>query len=163
MENESLEKFTPRAQTVLSLAEKEADEANHPMITPEYLLLGILREGKCSAAKILKKFGLEYIALRPVVQSLVGIGPSNDKISFPAVFSKKSQAMLALAERQTEESGAKKIDTENILYFIITTEDGGVIEKSFKRLGLDIKVLFIILNKKMSSKIDKAQMDYVLS
>ncbi|MDE0838052.1 MAG: hypothetical protein OSB41_03270, partial [Kiritimatiellae bacterium] len=38
--------FTPRAQRVVKLAQKEADAFNHPYVGTEHLLLGLIALGE---------------------------------------------------------------------------------------------------------------------
>ena len=55
---------TPEADTVVSLAAKEAAELGDLCIGPEHLLLGILGEGKSAAAKVLAEHGLSVDGVR---------------------------------------------------------------------------------------------------
>jgi ATP-dependent Clp protease ATP-binding subunit ClpC len=49
--------FTPRAANVFRLAQREVEMYSHPQLTPEHLLLGILREGEGVAAHVLMRLG----------------------------------------------------------------------------------------------------------
>src|SRR5579863_5929419 len=49
---------------VLAYAAEEADRLGHKHIGTEHLLLGLLREEKCSAAKILQERGLKLAQIR---------------------------------------------------------------------------------------------------
>jgi ATP-dependent Clp protease ATP-binding subunit ClpC len=51
--------ITPRAANVLRLAQREVEMYSHPYLTPEHLLLGILREGEGVAAQILMRLGFD--------------------------------------------------------------------------------------------------------
>jgi ATP-dependent Clp protease ATP-binding subunit ClpA len=56
--------FTPRAKNVLELGLREARQLGHGHIGPEHLLLGILREGRGLAARIITDAGLNPATLR---------------------------------------------------------------------------------------------------
>jgi uncharacterized protein (TIGR02246 family) len=56
--------LTSECKRILNFAADEADRLNHTYIAHEHLLLGILREEKCEAAKILSARGLDHAALR---------------------------------------------------------------------------------------------------
>jgi ATP-dependent Clp protease ATP-binding subunit ClpA len=56
--------FTPRAKKVWELSLREALALKHNYIGTEHLLLGLLREGKGLAAKILADAGLDFVELR---------------------------------------------------------------------------------------------------
>ena len=47
------EKFSESARKVLSLAQEEAQQFNHNYIGTEHILLGLVREQECVAAKVL--------------------------------------------------------------------------------------------------------------
>lgn len=56
--------LTPRAQQVLALARKEAEQLNHASIGAEHLLLGLIRMGTGVAVNVLLKIGLDLEAVR---------------------------------------------------------------------------------------------------
>ncbi|MDL2327315.1 ATP-dependent Clp protease ATP-binding subunit [Ruminococcaceae bacterium OttesenSCG-928-A11] len=55
--------LTPEAQRVLELAEAQADKLRHPKVEPEHLLLGMLQEAGCAAAKLVRSTGAEPDAI----------------------------------------------------------------------------------------------------
>jgi ATP-dependent Clp protease ATP-binding subunit ClpA len=57
-------RFTPRAKVVLELSLREALALKHKHIGTEHILLGLLREGKGLAAKVLADAGLDFAGLR---------------------------------------------------------------------------------------------------
>jgi ATP-dependent Clp protease ATP-binding subunit ClpC len=67
--------FTPRAKKVLELALREALSLNHSYIGPEHILLGVARENKGVAARILLNFGADAEAIRERTIALLG-GPA---------------------------------------------------------------------------------------
>lgn len=64
--------FSPRAKKVLELALREALRLKHNVITPEHILLGILREGNGLAATILADAGVDFGKLRDGVTRSLG-------------------------------------------------------------------------------------------
>ena len=69
-----LQGFAPDAQRVIELAEAQAGKLGHKRMEPEHLLLGILQEKKCVAAKIIAGAGVEPDALVGELFSLLGKG-----------------------------------------------------------------------------------------
>ena len=59
--------FTPRAKKVLEVSLREALSLRHDYIGTEHLLLGIVREDKCLAARILADLGATREAVRAAV------------------------------------------------------------------------------------------------
>lgn len=56
--------FTPRAKKSFELAHREAIRLKQPLIHPEHILLGILRDGAGMAAAVLAENGISPDALR---------------------------------------------------------------------------------------------------
>ena len=67
--------FTPRAKKVLELALREALELGHNCISPEHLLLGLVREGEGVGAQVLVKLGADLSRLRQQVTELLAEDP----------------------------------------------------------------------------------------
>lgn len=59
--------FGAETKRVLQSAADEADRLSHPEISPEHLLLGILREAQCVAASVLTENGMQLDSMRDVV------------------------------------------------------------------------------------------------
>jgi hypothetical protein len=59
--------FTPRSKKVLELALREMRELGKTYISPEHILLGLLREGEGVAAQVLKSLGVSYDEIRKQV------------------------------------------------------------------------------------------------
>ena len=61
-------RFTERAQAALRLAQEASAELGHGYVGSEHLLLGLTREGKGVAARVLQAAGVEpdtaYVPLR---------------------------------------------------------------------------------------------------
>ena len=51
--------FTQKAQKALMLAKKKSKENHHNYIGTEHILVGLLREGNGTAAKVLTAMGVE--------------------------------------------------------------------------------------------------------
>jgi ATP-dependent Clp protease ATP-binding subunit ClpC len=63
--------FTAEAKRILQFAAEEADRLTHSYIGTEHLLLGILREERCLAAKILMEKGMRSDTLRSDIVTLL--------------------------------------------------------------------------------------------
>jgi len=55
--------LTPEADRVMELAEAQADKLHHEMVEPEHILLGMLQEKGCAAAKLILSTGAEPDAM----------------------------------------------------------------------------------------------------
>lgn len=64
--------FTPRAKKALELALREALDLGHDWIGPEHILLGLLRDDRVLAVKILAQQNISAAALRRRVLTALG-------------------------------------------------------------------------------------------
>jgi hypothetical protein len=72
--------MTPRAQAALSLGAEEAASGGRPLVEPEHLLVGLLREGGGLAASLLATFNMSLgtvkTALQPTADPIAAWGCS---------------------------------------------------------------------------------------
>src|SRR3712207_178196 len=73
-----LDKFTKRAKQVLSLAQEEARNFNHPYVGTEHILLGLIRDQEGLAGRVLNDLGVKYGQARNAVEFIVGHGENVD-------------------------------------------------------------------------------------
>ena len=69
-------KFTPRAEEALRLAQEAAEEMGHGYVGSEHLLLGLLREEEGIAHRVLTEHGLDDDMVCTVLRRSVGTGLS---------------------------------------------------------------------------------------
>ena len=68
------QKFTPRAENVLRLAQETALELGHGYVGSEHLLLGLASQEYSAAARSLQSSGVDSRSLRSAISQLVGTG-----------------------------------------------------------------------------------------
>jgi ATP-dependent Clp protease ATP-binding subunit ClpC len=68
--------FSTETKRVLGYAAEEADRLMHNYIGTEHLILGLLREKQCLAARILNGKGLELYSVRADIVTLLNQRPS---------------------------------------------------------------------------------------
>ena len=89
--------FTPRAKHIANIACMEANSRGYVSAEPEHLLLGLLREYDCSAAKIIFKTGLDIDKLFTIL-----IDATSSNVFRP----------IPVASRISSKDGVKKSDTK---------------------------------------------------
>ena len=126
-------RLTDRARRVLVLAQEEARLLHHPFIGCDHLLLGLVSEGRGVAARALVSAGMELEPVREVVRRLEG--RSGPAIGSPP-FTPGAKKVLELALRETLTRGEKSIDTEHLLFGLVSVEDG-VVASTCAAFGTD--------------------------
>jgi len=117
-------KFSPRLNEVLSFSREEALRLGHNAIGPEHFLLGILREGKGSAALILKALDVDLSALRKVIESSI-VNNEKSEYSNSSNLELKKQAAKAvkLAHLELMIFKSVEIKTIHLLLSMLKDED----------------------------------------
>jgi ATP-dependent Clp protease ATP-binding subunit ClpC len=107
------ERFTERARQVVVLAQDEARALAHDYIGTEHLLLGLLREEKGIAARVLGSLDITADEVRAQVARMVGEGDEVATGQIP--FTPGAKKSLELALREALSLGHDYIGTEHIL------------------------------------------------
>src|SRR5207253_7748519 len=92
------ERFTERARQVVVLAQEEARALKHNYIGTEHLLLGLLREEKGVAARVLESLGVSFDGARAQIERIVGAGDSAPTRQIP--FTPRAKKVLELSLRE---------------------------------------------------------------
>ena len=129
------ERFTDRAHRVIVLAQEEARSFNHNYIGTEHILLGLIQEGECVAAKALESMGISLEAVRQEVEEIIGRGSQPHVGHIP--FTPRAKKVLELSLREGLQMGHKYIGTEFLLLGLIR-EGEGVAAQVLVKLGADL-------------------------
>jgi ATP-dependent Clp protease ATP-binding subunit ClpC len=127
--------FTPRAQRVIQLARKEADNFNHPYVGTEHLLLGLIALGEGVAVNVLQKMNVSLEAVRLEVEQAVGHGPETKTVG-NVPFTPRSKKVLQLAIAEAQALGHTYVGTEHVLLGLLR-EGEGVAAQVLRNLNVD--------------------------
>jgi len=115
------ERYTERAQKVLSLAQEQAIELGHPAVGTEHLLLGLVSEGEGIAAKALSNLGVDRDKVREAILKLIGEGDSRSQ---EIGFTPRAKMVLELSWDEARQMGVNYVGTEHILLGLIREGEG---------------------------------------
>jgi hypothetical protein len=127
--------FTPRANQVLTLSQKEAARFNHNFVGTEHVLLGLIALGQGVAVNVLRKQGLDLECVRREMEKQVGRGP-DQKIIGDIPFTPRVKKVLALAAKEAKALNHSYIGTEHILLGLLREGDG-VASRILTSLGVN--------------------------
>ncbi|MFC1499056.1 ATP-dependent Clp protease ATP-binding subunit [Verrucomicrobiota bacterium] len=132
----SFTNFTPRAQRMIQLAKKEADNFNHPYVGTEHLLLGLIALGEGVAVNVLERMGVSLESVRYEVEKTVGHGPETKTVgNIP--FTPRSKKVLQLAMAEARSLNHTYVGTEHLLLGLLR-EGEGVAAQVLRNLDMDI-------------------------
>ncbi|MCH9036252.1 MAG: ATP-dependent Clp protease ATP-binding subunit [Chloroflexi bacterium] len=130
------EKFSERARRVLSLAQEEAQNFNHNYIGTEHILLGLVREQDCVAAKVLVNLGVQLNKVRSAVEFIIGRGEKST--SGEIGLTPRAKKVIELAVDEARRLNHQYIGTEHLMIGLLREGDGvaaGVLES----LGVNLE------------------------
>jgi ATP-dependent Clp protease ATP-binding subunit ClpA len=132
------ERFTNQSRRVVVLAQEEARMLDHNYIGTEHLLLGLLAEGRGSAARALAAMDVTLQAARDQVLEIIGRGQAQQSGHIP--FTPRAKKSLELSLREALQLGDGYIGTGHLLLGLIHHGDN-VATKILGSLGADLKEL----------------------
>lgn len=131
------ERFTKRAQRVLTLAQEEAQRLNHNYLGTEHVLLGVLREGEGLGARLVEEFGCTLDTMRQSVQDTVGKGPSGEAAEGEVPVTPRLKKVLELAVDEAARLEHRYVGTEHLVLGLLR-EGEGVAGRLLKDLGMEL-------------------------
>jgi hypothetical protein len=130
------ERFTDRARQVMALANQEAQRFNHEYIGTEHILLGLIKEGTGTAARVLIDMGVDIRQARMEVEKLIKSGPDMVKMGkLPQT--PRAKQVIAFAIEEARSLKHDYVGTEHLLLGLIREKDG-VASQVLMNLGLQL-------------------------
>jgi hypothetical protein len=136
MSDEGMSNFTPRAQELLSLAREEASRLNHDFVDTEHLLLGLIKFGEGTAAKVLQKMGLDFEAVRLEVEKRLGTR-ADQKTASNIPYTPEVEKILDLASREARQLQHTHVGTGHILLGLLFESEVNA-ARLLKSFGMDL-------------------------
>jgi hypothetical protein len=116
------QRFTPRARKAIVHAREEAAELGSAQLGTEHLLLGLVRERKGIAARVLKDHGVTEERVRVAVAAVAvsaGDAPPDE-----VPFAPRAKKAIQLAVREALQLGHNYVGTEHLLLALFTEGEG---------------------------------------
>ena len=111
--------FTQQVSDIVVYGKEEANRLQNDHIEPEHLLLGILRDGECKAAEILKSFYLDLKGIKNELETQLREKPILENSSQDISFSEEASKILTLSKLEARLMNDEKVDTPHILLAIM--------------------------------------------
>jgi ATP-dependent Clp protease ATP-binding subunit ClpC len=118
------ERFSDRARRAVVRAQEEARLLNHDYIGTEHILLGLLAERACAAARALGSLNVTLEAAREQVREIVGQGSQEQGQRGHIPFTPRAKKVLELSLREALNLRSEIIGTEHLLLGLIDEGDG---------------------------------------
>lgn len=135
------QKFTPRARRVLQYAQEEALRLNSRSIDIEHVLLGLIREGHGTAARILASMGVELPELRRAVELISEKRRrAQHQLGEELGLTPRAKRVIELAVDEARRPGHHYLGTEHLLLGL-ACEGEGTAAAVFRSMGMSLDEL----------------------
>lgn len=121
--------YTPRIREVLHLTREEALRLGSENIRIEHILLGMLREPKCTATRILTNFSVDTDELKNSLEKMIQQGAMSSgafKQRDVIPFVKQSENLLILSSKISSNLRSASVGTEHLLLSMLKIEDSAI-------------------------------------
>ncbi len=147
--------FSDASKAALGRVAQKAKERAQNAITPELILLALLEDGECLAARILQQTGVNISALRDELEAPPGEAEEVEVTKQPFGFgfvssfglSAEVQEILKYAMEEAAQLGHKSASSEHVLLALLRYE-GSPAAKLLRDSGVDLKRLRDKLKRK---------------
>jgi ATP-dependent Clp protease ATP-binding subunit ClpC len=140
-------KFSPRAEEALRLAQESAEELGHGYVGSEHLLLGLMQEEEGIAHRVLTQYGLTEDMIRSVLSRSMGTGVSGAAPS--QGLTPRAKGVVELAVSEAARTGSSYIGTEHLLMGLLR-EGNNMGLRILRTVGVDPKKMYSTLQKKVN-------------
>jgi ATP-dependent Clp protease ATP-binding subunit ClpA len=137
-DRDRFDKFTERAREVLGLAQEEAQRAQKSYIGSEHILLGLVREGKGVAGRVLQTLGVELTRTRDVIAELTEKGEQQRPGEIGLTWEGKK--VIEMAVDETRHLNHHYIGTEHILLGLLRLPES-VGMQALQAMGIEAKAV----------------------
>ena len=132
-------KISERVKDIITFSKEEANRLRNRLITPEHLLLGLLREGNGKAIDILKRQNIDLLDLKINIEdSLHSKSDPSLPPDFDVPFNEESGRILRICFLEARLLKDAVVDTEHLLLAIMK-DDSTVASLILKDSGLDYR------------------------
>ena len=129
------QRFTERSRRAIFFAQEEAQRFGEGYVSTEHMLLGLIREPDCKAAKILDLCGISLNRVKAEVEKQL---PRSQVVPTPDMtLTPRAKRVIDLAYDEARLLGHNYIGTEHLLLGLIR-ESEGLAGRILHKLGVDL-------------------------
>lgn len=139
------DKFTQKAQEVLSIAQEVLDGYNHQELDVEHIFVGLLRQDDGLTAQILKRMDIVPDVVRRRLESALELRPKVYGGAAAQVYiTPRARRMMASAQAEAERMKDEYIGSEH-LFLALTEENEGETAKVLREYGITKEKVYQVL------------------
>jgi ATP-dependent Clp protease ATP-binding subunit ClpA len=129
------QRFTERSRRVVFFAQEEAGRLGEYYVSTEHLLLGLVRENDCVAARVLDRMGVSLSRIRSEIERQVTRG--DGRLGQDMQLTPRAKRVIDLAYDEARQLSNNYIGTEHLLLGLIR-EGEGLAGRVLIKLGVEL-------------------------
>lgn len=126
-----------KSRTILAHAQREAGRLLHPAVEPAHVLLGILRQGDCFAADLIRDTAPNLDTLKADIEAFLGFG-SIDNVTLDIPLSESTQTYLSQTDAIRRQLRHEEIRSDHLLLGL-THDSAGPLAAILEHHGITTK------------------------
>lgn len=115
--------FSPKISEILNYSKEEAFRLHNSCVTPEHILLGLIRDGESKAIQLLRLLNLDLNAVKTSIEHSAQQGLSSLNNEEDIILDEKSSKIMKLCLLEARMLKAETADSEHILLAIMKEKD----------------------------------------
>lgn len=130
--------FSPKVSDLLSFSREEAVRLESNRVTPEHLLLGIMRDKQCPLTKIFIEMDIDPNKLKAELEAKVRSNAIDGKSMTEApVLDEKASNILKLSVLEARLQHSQQVDIEHIILAILHDQTANGAKETLEAIGID--------------------------
>ena len=153
------ENFSKSIQSILKFAKERAVRFGHSYVGSEHLLLGLLKDENCKAAKLLATLGCDFEEMKQLIKDMVK--PSTGSMTMGHLpLTRRAERILRTTYSEAKKIGLDVADDTHLL-LAISKEGEGLASEVLLTFSIDYELLYSYLEtsaptaKKSKPKVKK--------
>ena len=116
-------KFSPRVKDMISYSREEAVRLSNEFVSPEHLLLGMVKLNEGKAIQMLNEFQLDLIQLKKELEKVLSKSSVNNLLNTNLPLLKQTENIIKQSYLEAKQFKSPIIGTEHLLLTILRYED----------------------------------------
>ena len=134
------ENFSKSIQNILKIAKEQAVRFGHSYVGSEHLLLGVLNDSNCKAAKLLTTLGCDFEEMQGLIRDMVK--PSTGSMTMGHLpLTRRAERILRTTYSEAKSLGFNIADDTHLL-LAISKEDEGLARDVLMNFSIDYDLLY---------------------
>ena len=143
-------RFSERVTNIIQFSKEEANRLKNRSISPDHLLLGILREGNGKAVDLLKIQNIDLLELKLHIEDTLRLRADKDlSVQAEIPFNAETGRVFRISQLEARLLKNDKVDTEHLLLAILKDNNTDA-ANTLSDCGLDYRKTLSLIEKKQT-------------